>query len=169
MMRHFFGLSGQELVRNSTIQNTTVDGTSCISSSLLGSASSGAASGFVRNSVVSNVRCKYIEAENCVLINVTAERIVAKPGSIIYNLIDADSAIEVGAQEVRVGVFDDSCTQQVIRSDMETDGGKAWEIRVAGNTQSFEEVYNSNANADPTHLEQIIATAHDAAWQKISS
>jgi hypothetical protein len=46
-----------------------------------------AGTGYVRSSVLSNVRCKYIEAEGCVLINVTAERIVAQPGSIIYNYI----------------------------------------------------------------------------------
>ena len=39
------------------------------------------------NSVLSNVRCKYIDAVDCVLINVTAERIVAAPGSIIYNYV----------------------------------------------------------------------------------
>jgi len=41
----------------------------------------------VVNSVLSNVRCKYIDAVDCVLINVTAERIVAAPGSIIYNYV----------------------------------------------------------------------------------
>jgi hypothetical protein len=49
--------------------------------------------GYVRNSVLSNVRCKYIEAEGCVLINVTAERIVAQPGSIIYNYIQPPGTV----------------------------------------------------------------------------
>ena len=90
------------------------------------------ATGFVRNSVVSNVRCKYIEAEGCVLINVTAERIIARPGSIIYNFVEGSSgAAEPGAAvkaetndgDVIVGVFDESGKQTVVRSHMDTDGG----------------------------------------------
>jgi hypothetical protein len=54
---------------------------------------SSAGTGYVRNSVLSNVRCKYIEAEGCVLINVTAERIVAQPGSIIYNYIQPPGTV----------------------------------------------------------------------------
>jgi hypothetical protein len=52
-----------------------------------------AGTGYVRNSVLSNVRCKYIEAEGCVLINVTAERIVAQPGSIIYDYIQPPGTV----------------------------------------------------------------------------
>ena len=44
--------------------------------------------GTVKNSVLCNVKCKYIDADGCILINVTAESIVAKPGSIVYNIID---------------------------------------------------------------------------------
>lgn len=48
-------------------------------------------SGYVRNSVLSNVRCNYIEAEDCVLINVTADYIRARPGSILYNTLYDES------------------------------------------------------------------------------
>ena len=82
----------------------------------------------MRNAVLSNVRCKYIEAEGCVLINVTAERIIARPGSIIYNYIEAGSkeVQEVRAAEgdVIVGVFAEDGAQVVVRSHLETDGGK---------------------------------------------
>lgn len=47
--------------------------------------------------MLSNVRCKYIEAEGCVLINVTAERIIARPGSIIYNYIHPSGKCLLGA------------------------------------------------------------------------
>ena len=92
--------------------------------------------GFVRNSVVSNVRCKYIEAEGCVLINVTAERITAKPGSIIYNFVQGnnsnsgssdnnDNLVAVtAAGDVIVGVFAEDGAQTVIRSHIDTDGGE---------------------------------------------
>ena len=43
--------------------------------------------GFVKGSVLTGVRCNHIEADNCVLVNVTAEKIIAAPGSIIYNIV----------------------------------------------------------------------------------
>jgi hypothetical protein len=80
----------------------------------------------VRNSVLSNVRCKYIEAEGCVLINVTAERIIARPGSIIYNYAHDGGAgreVQTAAGDVIVGVFAEDGSQSVVRSHMDTDGG----------------------------------------------
>lgn len=82
--------------------------------------------GFVRNSVLSNVRCNYIEAENCVLINVTADRIIAKPFSILYNLLDraVDATLQLNEKDIIVGVFDNDGNQAIIRSHADTDGGK---------------------------------------------
>jgi hypothetical protein len=119
--------------------------------------------------VLSNVRCRYIEAENCVLINVTADRIIAKPHAIIYNLLDevGTGVIEVEEKEVLVGVFDNDGKQTIIRSHMDIDGGKAWETKVAGNTLSFEEVYNSNAEACPTTLERVIVASHGIVWNSL--
>lgn len=101
----------------------------------------------MRDSVLSNVRCKYIEADNCILINVTAERIIAKSGSIIYNVIDTGRGstsephtpgghalfsggngatvrgLQVNSREVMVGVFSEDGAQTVMRSDLDTDGG----------------------------------------------
>ena len=95
--------------------------------------------GYVRNSVLSNVRCNYIEAENCVLINVTADRIIMKPWSIAYNVLDESKPtsprntttatesiplLNLNEKEVIVGVFDHDGKQNIIRSHMDTDGGK---------------------------------------------
>lgn len=92
--------------------------------------------------MVSNVRCNYIEAENCVLINVTADRIVMKPWSIAYNVLDeskpssprdtstkstgeaADHLVKLEEKQVIVGVFDNDGKQFIIRSHMDTDGGR---------------------------------------------
>jgi hypothetical protein len=101
--------------------HTQVDSASCLSSAVVGSSS---AEGFVRNSVLSNVRCNYIEAEGCVLVNVTADRIIAKPGSIIYNFVQTDdAAAETAAGDVIAGVFSEDGAQLVMRSNMATDGG----------------------------------------------
>lgn len=108
----------------------------------------------MRNSVLSNVRCRHIEAEGCVLINVTADRIVARPGSIIYNYVhhleevleveeevaetpskrarrDSNSSADKEEKEVRaspkdviVGVFGEDGRQTVINSNVDTDGGE---------------------------------------------
>ncbi len=162
-MRLFLGMN--ELVRNSQITNTNVDDVSCVSSSII--PSEGAPAGHIRNSVLSNVRCKYIEADNCVLINVTAERIIAKSGSIIYNLIDLEgnsSELHLTDKEVRVGVFSDDGSQAVVRSHLETDGGKVWETKLDANHASFEDIHTSNKDTCPITLERVIATRHDEFW-----
>eukprot|EP01039_Chlorochromonas_danica_P008779 gene8779-9681_t len=163
MLRSFYSIPEDRLVRDSSTSGTDIDAHSCVSSSLLGGSGE---RGFVKNSVISNVRCKYIEAEDCVLINVTAERIVAKKGSIAYNLVH-EGELQLGEKAVEVGVFDETGKQLVVKSTIDIDGGKAWETRVEGNEKSFEEIYDSNANACPLTLEKVIASAHDAAWQKM--
>lgn len=97
------------------------------------------------------MRCKYIEAEGCVLINVTAERIIARPGSIIYNYVqDTNTTTGTGKRtvngevivrtedtvrtmpgevrtedgEVIASVFGEDSSQNVLRSHINTDGGK---------------------------------------------
>jgi hypothetical protein len=149
----------------------------------------------VKNSVLSNVRCKYIEADHCVLINVTAEKIIMKPYSIAYNVVDdkqsptiiPEGLLRLEEKDVVVGVFDATGKQLMIRSHMDTDGGnalsfslvislayelcillgKAWEIKVHGNEFTFEEVNIGNADACPTTLETIIGAAHDNAWNTL--
>ncbi len=47
--------------------------------------------------------------------------------------------------------------------------GKAWETKVAGNSASFEEVYNGNADACPATLEKAIADSHNTVWSRINA
>jgi hypothetical protein len=182
MMRLFLGLPEGNFIRHSQIENTTVDESSCISSSVIGSDSS--ERGFIHNSVLSNVRCKYIEADHCVLINVTADRIIAPRHSIVYNLIARKDGEEndpvtpkssggtylvLQPGEVHVGVFDADGSLMVMKSNMDIDGGKHWETAVAGNPMSFEEVHEYNADACPKTLEKVISDSHLAAWRSLSS
>lgn len=68
-MREFLGVSSR--VSNSDLgEGVEVDDVSLVSASQVGS-------GFVKGSVLANVRCGHIEAEDCILVNVTAKRIVA--------------------------------------------------------------------------------------------
>jgi cytoskeletal protein CcmA (bactofilin family) len=162
LMRLFFGIEGGSRVASSDIgSKVTVDNASCISASTVGS-------GTISRSVLSNVRCNSIDADGCVLINVTADRIVAKPGSVLYNVVDSGSlSLEEGA--VLAGVFAESGSQLVVTSSISTDGGKVWETKLAANSFSFEGIYNSNTEVCPTALEGVIAAAHATKWASIET
>lgn len=171
-MRSFFGVPEDSFIRDSVITNTNIDEHSCLSSCTIGV--EGSPAGFIKNSVLTNVRCNYIEAENCILVNVTADKVIAKPGSIIYNVLETPSIVNNGAVELEdkqvvVGVFDSDGNQFIVRSDTDTDGGKAWETKVAGNEVSFEEVYNGNMDACPKTLERVIISSHDDVWNNLTN
>jgi hypothetical protein len=161
LMRLFLGISEVDCVVNSTVTEVGVDSSSRIFSSM-------AKSGSIKNSVLVNVRCNHIEAENCVLMNVTGDRIVAKNGCVLYNVADhGGDLLSSGITEegsVMTGVFAPDGSQTVIRSNMELDGGKVWDDKLAGNDYSFDEVYKKNSDADPLSLELLISDAHDKAW-----
>ena len=131
--------------------------------------------GFIRNSTLSNVRCKYIEAENCVLINVTAERIIAKSGSIIYNYIhdgheSKDKVVlEAKEKDVIVGIFDEAGRQLVVRSHLDIDGGKVWDDTILGNQDSFAAIHSNNMQACPIALQQVIGDAHNTLWTALAN
>ncbi len=78
----------------------------------------------MKNSVLCNVRCNYIEAEGCILINVTADSIIAKPGSVIYNIVDDNGdGLDVSHGQVLAGVFSSDGQQMLMKSSTHIDGG----------------------------------------------
>ena len=167
LLRLFFGLDNSDN-STSTVVNTTRDAGSVIGSSQIGTADGPQSS--VSRSVLVNVRSGYVEAENAILINVTAHKIIAQPGAIVYNVVDhSPDGLVVSSGQVLAGVFRDDGSQLVVKSLNSIDGGKAWENKVEGNHYSFEEVYNSNASADPALLERVASQKHDDAWSKIQS
>jgi hypothetical protein len=114
------------------------------------------------------VRCNYIDAEGCILVNVTADSIIAKPGSVIYNIVDdTGEGLDVSHGQVLAGVFSSDGSQMLMKSSTHIDGGRAWEQRLEWNPKTFEDVYNMNANADPINLEQSISTAHSSTWRSL--
>lgn len=156
LMRLFFGMTEAGAGRGGVAAAVEVTGGSCVTSSSI-------SSGHVRGSVLSGVRCLHLEAQDCVLVNVTASRIVAAPGSVIYNVCAEGAEGLVAAEgEVLAGVFAADGSQQIIRSHLSIDGGKAWEAAVAGNLVSFEQVYASNADVSPLALEAVISARHAA-------
>jgi hypothetical protein len=172
LMRRFFDISEETVSRivNTDTSRVTIDALSCISNCNLGMAGGDDNCGSVKGSVLCNVNCKFIDAENCILINVTAERICARPGSIVYNVVDTndDKGVNVSEDEVVTGVFSSDGSQLIMNSAMSTDGGNAWKQKVRGNRMSFEEVYKSNTSADPLSLEQTIKDEHNAKWSSFA-
>ena len=125
--------------------------------------------GTVRNSVLCNVRCKYIDAEDCILINVTADRIYARPGSIVYNIIDeTEDGLDLNHGQVLAGVFSNDGTQLIMRSATTIDGGKAWKQELEWNPKTFEDVYLMNETADPISIERRATTAHSSKWKSLT-
>jgi len=119
----------------------------------------------VSNSVLCNVRCRYIEADGCILINVTADSIIARSGCIIYNIVDeSEYGLDLSEGQVLSGVFADDGSQTVMRSATTIDGGKAWSEQLEWNPKTFEDVYKNNADADPIALERVIAGKHKQQW-----
>lgn len=110
LMKLFFGIRDEERIAG-------VDAHSAVSSSTLHTAS-------VHRSVIVNTRCQHVEAEDAIVVNVTARRIVAGRGSILYNLVDSsEEGIRLEEGEVRVGVFSADASQTVIASSTHIDGG----------------------------------------------
>eukprot|EP00667_Euglena_gracilis_P007782 EG_transcript_7866 len=104
--------------------------------------------GTVRNSVCSSVRVGEAALENCLLVNVTARRVVAR-NCVLYNVTDAsEEGVVLPDGAVRADVVPADGQQIVLRSTLETDGGKVWKERVHGNGHSFEEVYTLNNLVD---------------------
>jgi len=150
-----FGGEGSR-VSSSSIDTgrTSIDSSSIVQSSTI-------QSGSIKGSIVNNVRCNKIDAEGCILVNVTADSIKARPGSIVYNC--ATSQLDMGESAVQVGVADDNGNLTVMKSNMETDGGKVWDEKVSGNQHTFGEIYKMNGSADPVFLEGVINTIHNDA------
>jgi hypothetical protein len=168
-MRMFYGIdsSSDTSVMNSEVTNSDVSDGSCISGSRIGFDGDRSK---VKASALCNVQCKYVDAEGCILINVSAERITAAPGSILYNIVDTSpEGIVAAPGEVRAGVFAADASCMVMKSNLSIDGGKAWETVVESNEMSFEQVHTNNKTACPLTLEKVISETHASTWKTVLS
>jgi len=105
------------------------------------------ANGTVRDSVLSRVTAKEINADGAIIVNCVAPKITAGKGAILYNLI-GDKEIVAPAGKVMVAVSSEDGSAIEISSKMDIDGGKAWKEIVEGNSLTFEQVRNNNMNRD---------------------
>lgn len=149
LMRKFFAVD-KRVSDDSSLGECKVDATSVVTQTTT-------MSGSIASSVTSEVCCKDISADGAVLVGVFAKKIKAAKGSVAYNIVDeSEDGLVLGENEVKVGVFSTSSWSLLggsshyleIKSDLATDGGKAWKEKVHGNSDSFEDIYNRNIGID---------------------
>jgi len=156
LMRQFFGL-GENLIVDSEINSSKIDSQSCLSNCSIGD-------GFVKKSVLCNVHADYIEATDCVLVNVTAKRIVASPGSVLYNIVSEDpNGIVVNDGAVNACIINEEANMTLIKSHVSIDGGKYWDEKVENNNNSFGELYEMNTIICPMKAEHALKRSHSSS------
>ena len=162
LMRQFFGI-GDNLLVDSELLECNIDKKSCISNSTI-------AEGVVKSSVLCSVNCDYIDATDCVLVNVTAKRIIAAPGSVAYNVINDDpNGLILKDGDVTAGLFDEDAKMTLIKSHVSIDGGKYWDEKVENNANTFGEIYEMNTTVCPLKTEAAIIKAHSSRSLKVNS
>lgn len=109
-----------------------------------------AKSGIVQKSTVAAVRALELDLDGAIVVNCAAKKISAKPGAILYNIIDeSDDGIVAKEGDVMVAVTAEDGSSMVLKSHMDVDGGKAWKEVLEGlNTVSFEDVHKKNQMAN---------------------
>lgn len=95
-----------------------------------------------------------IDASGAVLINVTAKKIVAPKGCVIYNVTDdSEEGIVVEAGTACVGVWDEAGACFRMKALANEDQKKHWGVAIPGNPKSYEEIYNSNMTTNVVLVE----------------
>ena len=153
LLRSFLGVTSRKLA--SEIYSTVVDDQSVVLKSVI-------QNGSIRNSVISCVNCLQIEAEGAILVNVTARKIKAGKGAILYNIIDdSEEGVTVNEDGVVVSVFEEDGSDALVKSSMEIDGGKAWSLQLPDNSLTFEQLHNENKGANVSMIESARNRKHE--------
>jgi len=153
LMKKFLGMTSSSM--NSTVgSDVKVDDKSCLFSSKVST------SGSITNSILASVTSPHVEADQAIIINCTASKIVAPKNSILYNIISDKPIILEKEGEVLVSVTDSNGDATLLRSNMDTCGGKAWKILLDGNDLSFEGIHEKNKDADIVKIEELRQNAY---------
>ena len=171
LMRTFFGFDSFDSTDGSNVSSDSkVNGTSIDSMSYVTGANIG--SGSIKKSVVNGVNCVSLEADDCVLINVTCKSLKASPGSIVYNVC-VEGDLNVSNDAVMTGVTtlgeDGKASQIIMVSNMSIDGGKVWDEKVEGNRYDFAGIHSLNKDANPLALEVANKEMHASTFAAISN
>ncbi len=147
LLRQFLGVSSTNHNNNNT-DNLTIHDGSLVSSCRV------VTGGTITKSVVASVVAQSITANEAIVVNcASAKSIIAKPGSILYNVI-SDDDIVAHENEVIVQVTEESGEWFHLQSTMHTDGKDAWHEVLPNNTMSFDQVHKKNLNANVRKIQQ---------------
>lgn len=140
LLRQFLGVSSHQL--DTQTGDATIDDKSYLFGTRV-------RHGSVVNSLLTAVTADTVEVNGAIVVNCVAKKIVAGPGSILYNLVDdSDNGIVAGPGDVRVAVTSEQGSSYVLHSRMDIDGGTAWKTKLDANAYSFEQVHASNKDAN---------------------
>ena len=79
---------------------------------------------------------------------------------MLYNITDdSDEGLEFPDGAVRADVIVPGQDKLVVKSHIDTDGGKVWKQKLEGNAMSFEEVYFMNADVDISEAQRLAKQA----------
>ena len=146
LARAFLGMRGRTY--RTELFSTALDGNSVVQGCELGE-------GSVQGSVLCNVHAAQIQAQGCILVNVTARKIIARPGSLIYNVVDdSPDGIIVDEDVALAGVWQEDGTQMALKALTNMDMGKKWSQRDFDNTHTFQEIYDMNMETDVSEIER---------------
>ena len=114
--------------------------------------------GRIKNSVILGVTADYIDVEDCVLIAVSAPKIVANK-SLLYNFIDTQELV-YNSKTVRADCLISDSTWYTMLTSLDRDGSGDWKVRLPGNKISYEELYTLNQDVDIISVEALNSTKH---------
>eukprot|EP00636_Phaeomonas_parva_P017270 CAMPEP_0118855326 /NCGR_PEP_ID=MMETSP1163-20130328/3189_1 /TAXON_ID=124430 /ORGANISM="Phaeomonas parva, Strain CCMP2877" /LENGTH=578 /DNA_ID=CAMNT_0006788201 /DNA_START=201 /DNA_END=1937 /DNA_ORIENTATION=+ len=161
LARSFLGMPGR--THGSELFGTSMDGRSVVQGCSLGA-------GRVTNSVLCNVHAAEIDADGCILVNITAKKITARPGSLVYNVVDDTDAGVIADENVALaGVWREDGSDVKMKAYTSMDTGKLWEQREFDNPHTFKEVYDMNLLTDVATIEKRRQTRQSAAQREILS
>jgi hypothetical protein len=138
--------------------------------------------GFIgQNAVLVNVKAPYVDVDDCVLVNVSSLRPILGRGGVLYNVVDDETSGTLSCDHgaVRADVFVPERVNALPRlgtvggrhlqlhSSMDTDGGKAWKVKLPQNELSFEQMHELNKGVEVAVAQETAAREHGRIAQLI--
>ena len=124
--------------------------------------------GTMHHTVASHLHCADVDANGCLLINVTAKRVQAT-NCVVYNVVDdSETGLVLPDGAVVTNVFaPDGAPKLTQTSSTTTDGGKVFKVKMTQNPHSFADVYKMNQTVDVKAAYAAGAKAHADAKKKL--
>ena len=159
-LRTFLGLHPYRQQESKVADSAAVDESSVLLKCKVGGGKVG------KGCVLVNVCAPSVDIEGCILVNVTSSVPIVGRGGLLYNVVHEAAEGSLDCSAVRADVFMPGSHLQMM-SDRETDGGKAWKVKLEGNPESFEGVYKINQSLDVGECTALAMQSHADARAKM--